>query len=145
MKRELVSTSVLNRAVAAIFCICLPPIVAGVGNQQYVERAAHAGSFRVAAGGHCAPIVIDAGEYAGVVRAANDLKADVNRVTGCTPEMGSEHAGGTVILVGTLGKSKAIDELARAGKIDVGTSQANGNRSLYKRCSIRCPASPARW
>ncbi len=119
MKRKFVSSRISRNSAAALFCILLPPILLGLGEQSYVERIPHAGSFRVTASGHCSAIDVDAAEYPGVVRAANDLKADVNRVTGCTPELSAGHLAGSVILVGTLGKSNAIDRLAHAGKIDV--------------------------
>ena len=78
---------------------------------RYVADAPSPGSFPIAG----APIYVDADDYAGVVRAVGDLRDDVRRVTGSAPAV--SHEAGT-ILVGTLGKSRVIDELARAGKID---------------------------
>jgi len=119
MKPQLVSGRVSKRAVATVFFIFLPSILLGLGQESYVERVPHVGSFQVASAQRCSAIAIDTSEYAGVVRAANDLKADVNRVTGCLPELNPERLAGPTILVGTLGKSKAVDQLALAGKIDV--------------------------
>ncbi len=68
-----------------------------------------------------APVYVDTNDYAGVVIAANNLCADVHRVTGHTPAMVRTEAalGTNAIIVGTLGKSRIIDQLIRAGKIDV--------------------------
>ena len=96
----------------------MKPLVAGLAfacalfaQTQYVAQAPSPGSFAVAG----APIYVDAGDYAGVVRAVGDLRDDIRRVTGSAPAV--SHEAGT-ILVGTLGKSRVIDELAREGKID---------------------------
>jgi hypothetical protein len=60
-----------------------------------------------------ASLEIDPADWPGVARAANDLRSDLERVFGDRP------ASGRKILVGTLGKSPAIDRLAAEGKIDV--------------------------
>ncbi|WP_343532859.1 glycosyl hydrolase 115 family protein [Pedobacter sp.] len=66
-----------------------------------------------------APILYDAQDYKGVVRAINDLQQDFKRVSGVSPQLTNvikNHK--TVILIGTLGKSKFIDELAAKGRIN---------------------------
>ena len=69
---------------------------------------------------------MDTNDFAGVVRAAADLQADIVRVTGCPSAIAHEASphGKTVILVGTIGKSEIIDQLIREKKIDV--SQISG-------------------
>ncbi len=88
---------------------------------QYVENIAGPGDFCVAQGDTAAPVYVDTNDYAGVLIAANNLCADVNRVTGHTPAMvhTEENLGTNVIIIGTIGKSRIIDELIQAGKIDV--------------------------
>ncbi len=90
-----------------------------LGEPRYVEDASGPGRFPIVAA-KAAPIYVDAEDWAGVVRAAGDLRDDVQRVTGSTPAVMSQTGalGADAILVGTLGKSRVIDELARAGKID---------------------------
>lgn len=83
----------------------------------YVAERPRPGSFPLAARGRAAPILVDAGDFAGVRRAAGDLRADVERVTGLAPEAGGR--GREVVIVGTLGRSPLVDDLARRGKIDV--------------------------
>ncbi|HUA68077.1 MAG TPA: glycosyl hydrolase 115 family protein [Candidatus Saccharimonadales bacterium] len=68
-----------------------------------------------------APINADTNDYAGVLIAADNLRADVNRVTGQTPTVvhTEEELGTNAIIIGTIGKSQVIDQLIQDGKIDV--------------------------
>jgi hypothetical protein len=63
-----------------------------------------------------APVVVSADDHPGVVRAAGDLRGDIERVTGVRP-------GRTVarfaVLVGTIGRSPLVDGLVKSGKLDV--------------------------
>ena len=92
-----------------------------LGQPRYVETTSHPGSFTIAKPGAAASIYVDAEDYAGVFRAAGDLKADIRRVTAQTPVMikDPKENGSEVILVGTLGKSHIIDGLVHDKKINV--------------------------
>jgi hypothetical protein len=87
----------------------------------YVENSYNAGDFCVAQGDATATVYVDTNDYAGVLIAANNLCADVNRVTSHTPTMvdAAENSGTNAILIGTVGKSRVIDKLIAAGKINV--------------------------
>jgi hypothetical protein len=67
-----------------------------------------------------ATILADTYDWPGVVRAVNDLAADVNRVTGQLPSIYNElkSAAKNLIIVGTIGKSEFIDRLILEKKID---------------------------
>ncbi|TWI67418.1 glycosyl hydrolase family 115 (putative glucuronidase) [Pseudoduganella lurida] len=71
--------------------------------------------------GYSATLQVDAGESAGVARAARDLQKDLERVGASGVQLKRDAAvqGGDVVLIGTLGQGGAIDRLAAAGKIDV--------------------------
>ncbi|MFD2720375.1 glycosyl hydrolase 115 family protein [Hymenobacter monticola] len=76
------------------------------------------GDFTLAAAGKTAPIYASAAEWPGVLRAAKDLQADVQRVTKTEPRFSTEKpAGAEVVLIGTIGKSPLIDGLVKAGKL----------------------------
>ncbi len=66
--------------------------------------------FSLFAGGHAAEIFTDTNDWPGVLRAAGDLRADVQRVSGLTPHMagGIPGSGANVIIVGTIGKSDSL-------------------------------------
>ena len=76
--------------------------------------------FDIVAAGTAVDIYVDATDSPSVVRAAADLRADVQRVSGVAPVIKNSTAelSATAVMVGTLGKSPAIDALASAGKLD---------------------------
>ena len=102
-----------------LLCVC-------VGAMGQTKR------FCIAKGGKTAQIVVDATDWKGVVRAANDLGSDVGRVCG-TPSAvsaGTSIKGlGGKIIVGTIGKSRLIDQLVKLKKIDV--SKVRGQWESY--------------
>jgi hypothetical protein len=87
-----------------------------------MQTAYTEGSFAISGASGVAAIAVDPGDYAGVLRAAADLRDDVHRVTGKMPLIvrGEGSPAEATIIVGTLGKSKLIDALVESGKIDVG-------------------------
>ncbi len=68
-----------------------------------------------------ATLYVDSDDHAGVIRAVNDLQADVARVTGLRPVVSHQEngLGPNTIVAGTLGKSHLIDSMVRQHKIDV--------------------------
>lgn len=79
--------------------------------------------FVLARRGTAAPIHVAAADWPGVQRAARDLQADVERVTGVRPAFTAADAvatrAATLVIAGTLGRSPPIDALAASGKLDV--------------------------
>jgi hypothetical protein len=100
--------------------LALSPASLALGQTHYVDRTAHPGSFTIAKGKLVAAIYVDAHDYAGVVRAAGDLQADVGRVTGDAPMVVHTENGlaSDTIIVGTVGHSAIIDRLIREDRID---------------------------
>jgi len=92
-----------------------------LGHARYLEAVPRPGSFVIAQGKTLASIYIDPNDYAGVVRAAHDLQADVARVTGRSPRAAEVESvlGTNAIIIGTIGKNAVIDRLIRQRKIDV--------------------------
>ena len=127
--------SVPSSGTASLFAKCALLVLAGLLFCPLPARAAaHAtpaldlvassptqGSFTlVGPEGTTASLRHDANEHAGVVRAIADLRADIQRVTGRTPALGSDSTplpSGPVVLIGTVGQSAVIDELIRSGRI----------------------------
>jgi len=107
--------------IAGACLLALAAEVSAIGQAPYVENTAAPGSFPIVQPEGTATIYVDSGDRPGVIRVVNDLQADIGRVTG-RKALISNDAGrlkGNVIIVGTIGRSKLIDDLARAGKIDV--------------------------
>ena len=94
--------------------------VFALGQVQYVENVGEPGSFSIVQDRIAAPLCVDSNDYAGVVRAVNDLQADIIRVTGIPPAIthAEKNLGASAIIVGTVGKSRIIDQLIRDHKID---------------------------
>ncbi|MGW0807324.1 glycosyl hydrolase 115 family protein [Nonomuraea sp. NPDC002799] len=115
----------LSVAVLAAATTVSPPAVAQSGKAPgpgtYVSSSGGPGRFPLVAAGRAAPIVVNAGDHAGVVRVVDDLRADVERVTGVRPVVSRDviPRQDDVVLVGTIGRSPLIDGLISAGKLDV--------------------------
>ncbi|UQU62045.1 glycosyl hydrolase 115 family protein [Couchioplanes caeruleus] len=87
----------------------------------YVSTHPGPGRFPIADRGRVAPIVVSAGDHAGVIRVADDLQSDLEKVTGTRPAVGHDTlpTGRDPIILGTLGKSPLIDRMVAAGRLDV--------------------------
>jgi hypothetical protein len=118
---RIVSPTGLVRLCAALLCAlaCAAPAWA-IGRPRFVEFKATPGAFVLFNKGVAAPILIDSQDYPGVLRAARDLQTDIERVTKTRPAVLADEkpSAADVVVVGTLGKSRLIDELVRAGKLE---------------------------
>src|SRR5580704_6968250 len=99
--------------------ICLLIFAVGsahaIGQPSYILTKPTPGAFPIAG----APIYFDAADWPGVARAADNLRADIARVTGTTPGIAHQARGANLIIAGTIGRSPVIDQLIREKKIDV--------------------------
>ena len=103
------------------FCLITFSVrVFALGQVQYVEFNSAKDSFPIVGKATAANLYVDSNDFAGVVRAAGDLQADINRVTGLSPVIthAKKGLGKNVIIIGTIGKSEIIDRLIREKKID---------------------------
>ena len=102
--------------IAAFPQRCFP-----VGQQHFIDSQYKQGDFALVRGTDAAPLCLDPHEYPGVIRAAHDLAQDVARVTALSPavNVAATAPQSLAVIIGTLGKNALLDQLARAGKIDV--------------------------
>lgn len=86
----------------------------------YVVSEMQSKDFTIASNGSSSSIYIDPNDWKGVNRAAKDLAADIGKVTG-TPSLVFENnkPAKNSIVVGTIGKSRIIDQLIASKKLDV--------------------------
>jgi hypothetical protein len=105
--------------IIGILSVC--PVVFAIGQDRYVQDVAGEDSFPIVEAGKASGISADPDDWPGVIRAAGDLQSDIVRVTGVKPAIvtDSNDLSGDAIIIGTLGKSRIVDELVKAGKIDV--------------------------
>ena len=102
------------------FFLYLTPSI-GIGQESYVQFSRTTGGFAIVDANRATAIYADPKDFAGVIRAASDLQADIERVTGRKSAFVDDirHLPAQIILIGTLGKSAVIDQLVRENKIDV--------------------------
>ncbi len=113
----------LTKAVLTI-ALCLFVFgceASAVSQSGYIDTTETKGSFCLAQKEKVADIYVDSQDWPGVVRAARDLQADIARITNQTAKITHEEKdlGKNIVLIGTIGKSKIIDQLIRKVKIDV--------------------------
>ena len=101
-----------------IFLYCLSPF--SFFAQTIISEHKNAGAFRIVAEGRGATIIYDKEDDPLIQIAANLVAGDIQKVSGHTPKQLSAVSGtNDVILVGTIGKSKMIQQLIAAKKINV--------------------------
>lgn len=88
---------------------------------QYIQHADSKNAFSIVSNGKATLICVDATDWKGVIRAANDLGDDVRKVSGIKAEVVEklDYPAKGAILIGTIGKSKILDQLIADKKIDV--------------------------
>ena len=101
------------------FFILLIAVVLSLSGKAQTER------FRIASKGITAGIIVDENDWKGVIRAAHDLGDDVRKVTGLSSQVRLLSSDSSwmkqpkSIIVGTIGKSRIIDNIIRKKKLDV--------------------------
>ncbi len=106
--------------LAALLTAMWPSPGHAIGQTRYVISARSAGAFPIVQSNTAAAIYVDSGDYPGVARAASDLQADIQRVSGVVPALTRVVEGlrGNVIIAGTIGTGGVLDKLIREKKID---------------------------
>jgi len=106
---------------ATLLVLCGVSLHAALGDAPVVTFTLEKGALAIVENKTVAPIVVEASDWPGVRRAAGDLQADFERVTGLKLSLSGNVSGQqkTAVFIGTLGRSPLIDELAHTGKIDV--------------------------
>jgi hypothetical protein len=110
-----------TRGLLILFCLfTLPRNGFALGQTLYVQGTYTQGSFAIVQGKTTASVYVDSDDYAGVVRAATGLQADIARVTSRIPAITHDEKGlgASVIVAGTIGKSRIIDRLIRDKTLD---------------------------
>ena len=101
---------------------------------RFVGDTRTPGALTLVANGVAAPVLVDTGDFAGVGRAANDLRADIARVSGVEPRL--VHTPPTraaaVVVVGSIERSSLIRSLADRHKLDVSTLRGKWESSVIE-------------
>jgi hypothetical protein len=92
----------------------------GLSSNIIVSNPVNRSDFPIVNTSHVtAPLCYDTNDYKGVIRAIGDLQSDIDKVTNVKPNItSSDTSADYEIIIGTLGKSKLIDNLVSSGKLD---------------------------
>ena len=139
MLRKRIRTGCISGTVFCfvLFAICTSTIFAA--EDFLVKSKYRKGDFKLVYGGKAADILVSPNDFKVANIAAKDLAADVERVTGKKPELRGEtgNLSSHVVIIGTLGKSALIDELARNGKLNAAGLQ--GKWESFVIATVRNP------
>jgi hypothetical protein len=109
----------LSTFIFALFCF-YAAFAQGAGELNYVSEHNANGYFPIKNGNEATPLLVSSADFPGVVRAANDLQDDIFKVSGINPALHLDKVPTSkqLIIVGTIGKSKLIDDLVAKKRID---------------------------
>ena len=90
------------------------------GGEKYVVATPAKENFPIATSGKVSSILLSNNDFAGVERVVGHLQKDIFNVTDIEPNilMNASLSEDYLIIIGTLGRSSIIDQLAKEGKID---------------------------
>lgn len=125
--------------VLVALMVYAPWPLSALSDALFVETVRAPGSMALVSDGQPAELFVDGDDWPGVLRAAGDLQSDFERVTGRLPELHRSLApsGSDVVIIGTIGKSRLIDDLVRRSVID--TSETEGRWEGYLIEQVRDP------
>src|SRR5262245_17647979 len=126
------------RLAAALVLITAAPAFACTEPVSVCAKSAKT-SFPLISAGKPAAILIEASANSAVKLASASFANDLQRVSGNAPARPSDRgsASGDLIIAGVVGQSPVIDELARAGKIQV--SDLPGEWEAYRQIVVDQP------
>lgn len=99
------------------------------------------GKFTLVENGIPSGILVSESDYAGVLKISRIFQKDLSYVAGQEAKLiiGDKHESENLIIVGTVGKSKLIDQLARERKIDI--SVLKGKHEQFLIIPVRKPVA----
>jgi hypothetical protein len=91
-----------------------------INPEKYVVNQSSQENFPLVSKGKTASILVSDKDYSGVLKVAGHLENDIFKVSDLHPKRIKKiaEAEDFVVIIGTLGKSEIIDQLAKKGKID---------------------------
>lgn len=117
-----------------LLTICLFPLILFAQADQFVSFSHKEDSFTLVKPFVAAPILIDNNIDSGILKAIVNLSVDIDKVTGVSPilKVDKVSAEETVLLIGTIGKSKYIDDLVKNKKINASELQGKYEKYLIQ-------------
>ena len=106
--------------ILSLFLIGLSTKSHAINPEKYVVNQASAENFPLVSKGKTASILVSDKDFSGVLKVTGHLENDIFKVSDIHPKRIKKvaEAEDFVVIIGTLGKSEIIDQLAKKGKID---------------------------
>ena len=126
--------TLLGGALILLAASIAPRCAFGLGEKSHVTPAPEPGSFPLVQKQAATKIYLDSAEWPGVLHAATNFVSDVQQVTGQAPEIihGVSGKDQDIVLIGTIGRSPAIDKLIAEKKLDVSSVRGHWEMSVTK-------------
>jgi hypothetical protein len=140
------STTTIRKAISLVFfCFSVGVFLTACSTKQpreniltqnnkldYITYQKSADAFPLAENGQLPTLVMCTDDYQGINRVLGYFKTDLKNVTGVETNiiLGSIPAEKYIILAGTIGKSKLIDQLIKTNKINVDDVEGRWENSL---------------
>jgi len=107
--------------ISFMMIIFLPISIWAIGDSSYISTTGGTEMFTLSESGKSTTLCIDSEDFQGVIRALHDLKTDIGKVTQSEPTVVFDElpSGEELVIVGTYGKSRVIEQLAESGKLNV--------------------------
>jgi hypothetical protein len=121
-------------SVCLLFSVCMAKSQTNSSTSNIISFSKERGTLPIVTSDKAIPIVLSTGEYPGVIHIARLFQDDVFQVTAIKPELiiGELPKSETVIIAGTLGESKLIDQLVSSGKLNVSDLKGKWETSLVQ-------------
>lgn len=115
--------------IICLLLLVVPNTISASDKEQFVFTQKNTSYFPLAVDGKPVSIHTDNSDYKGVLRAVNDLKEDLRKVTGNSPQQGATKF---TLIIGTVGKSPTIDKLIQTRKIEAKDLKEKNEKYIIK-------------
>lgn len=117
-----------------LLSICLFPLILFSQADQFVSFSDKENAFTLVKPFIATPIFIDNNIDSGVLKAIANLSVDIDKVTGVSPILKTDKISTeeTILLIGTVGKCKYIDNLVKNKKINASELQGKFEKYLIQ-------------
>jgi len=115
------NNSIKKIQITCVLAILLPSFLWAIGGPDYISTSGGKGRFALSAFGKSATLCISSKDFPGVIRALNDLKIDIGKVTSKEPNIAIDKIPQQkeIVIIGTFGKSPVLDQLVKSKKLDL--------------------------
>ena len=102
--------------------------------EPYVSFQEKENAFILASGDKPVLLLVDSSDYPGVLKVAKLFQEDIHQVTGVNPILVSDRpdSKGQMVIIGTLGRSKYIDQLVKNGLLEINDLEGKWETSLIQ-------------